>query len=63
MVCVFFASLTTNVVTDQIIVDYVRVEKSKDIIASLGVINLVNEVMPLHIVSDKRLWNMMLKIE
>lgn len=49
-----FTSLTPNVFTDQIIADCVWIAKSKDMLASLGVKNRANEVLPLCIVNNER---------
>lgn len=45
-------SLGPRTVTDEVIADYARIAKSKDFMASLGVTNLVSEVMPPHIAND-----------
>lgn len=50
----FLACLIPNFVTDQIIVDCVRIAKSKELRASLGMSNLANKVILPHIVNDKR---------
>lgn len=58
----FFVSLEPRAITDEVIVDCARIAKVKDVLASIGVIDLANEMLPSYIVDDPRFWNLMVKI-
>lgn len=49
-----FSSLEHDTVTNKIIADYIRIAKSKDMMASLGMTNLVKEVLPPRMVNGVR---------
>lgn len=59
----FLASLTPNSITNQIIANCVRIAKSQTMLASLGVTNLANKVLPPGIVDDERFQSVMVKVE
>lgn len=59
----FLACLEHGTISNKVIVDNVRIAKSKDMLASLGVTNLANELLPSHIVNDPRFCTLMVKIE
>lgn len=61
--CAFLVSLTPYIITSQIMVDYIWIDKSKDVCSSLGMTNPANEVLPLDIVGDERLWSTIVKIK
>lgn len=50
----YLASLTLNTITDQIIVDCILIAKSRQLCASLGVINLAKEMFLARIAADER---------
>lgn len=63
MIRAFFASQTLEAITYEIMVDCIKMEKSKVWYNSIGATNLTKDILPNRIASYKRFWNPIVKVE